>query len=294
MSGRNNGQKNRMNGTERIYFMKKTNNKKLSKLTKVIYFDESSVTDYIQIIEGGQLVKTTELLSGDTDNGKAKVAGELSVGISSLFKNLIGIGAKVQTNSELETSFKSETLIKTILQNTILTDFLDIIENGESHIEVFNNIKIKVIKDSLSYVIMISPYMKMFKGDGLNLNTDLDLSIDIVKMDDSIKLAKGYFEFEGIQNNKSVILRFNIDSFKNNYKISDLLKMDLSIYAVPVGKVDRKNITIVSEINAATSDDELSSYDNPKYGEDGTDNTTASEDILTVYDVLLAGVAQHE
>lgn len=274
--------------------MKRTNNEKLSKLTKVIYFDESSVTDYIQIIEGGQLVKTTELLSGDIDNGKAKVTGELSVGISSLFKNLIGIGAKAQANSELETSFKSETLIKTILQNTILTDFLDIIENGESHIEVFNNIKIKVIKDSLSYVIMISPYMKMFKGDGLNLNTDLDLSIDIVKMDDSIKLAKGYFEFEGIQNNKSVILRFNIDSFKNNYKISDLLKMDLSIYAVPVGKVDRKNISIVSEINAATSDDELSSYDNPKYGEDGTDNTATSEDILTVYDVLLAGVAQHE
>lgn len=274
--------------------MKKTNSEKLSKLTKVIYFDESSVTDYIQIIEGGQLVKTTELLSGDIDNGKAKVTGDLSVGISSLFKNLIGIGAKVQANSELETSFKSETLIKTILQNTILTDFLDIIENGESNIEVFNNIKIKVIKDSLSYVIMISPYMKMFKGDGLNLNTDLDLSIDIVKIDDSIKLAKGYFEFEGIQNNKSVILRFNIDSFKNNYKISDLLKMDLSIYAVPVGKVDRKNISIVSEINAATSDDELSSYDNPKYGEDGTDNPVTSADILTVYDVLLAGVAQHE
>ncbi len=293
-SGKENGQKNRMNGTERIYFMKKTINKKLSKLTKVIYFDESSVTDYLQIIEGGQLVKTTELLSGDIDNGKAKVAGELSVGISSLFKNLIGIGTKVQANSELETSFKSEMLIKTILQNTILTDFLDIIEKGKSHIEVFNDIKIKVIKDSLSYVIMISPYMKMFKGDGLNLNTDLDLSIDIVKMDDSIKLAKGYFEFEGIQNNKSVILRFNIDSFKNNYKISDLLKMDLSIYGVPVGKVDRKNITIVSEINAATSDDELSAYDNPKYGEDGTGNTTASEDILTVYDVLLAGVAQHE
>ena len=76
-----------MNGTERIYFM--INNKKLSILTKVIYFDESSVTDYIQIIEGGQLSKTTELLSGDIDNGKAKVAGELSAGISSLFKNLI-------------------------------------------------------------------------------------------------------------------------------------------------------------------------------------------------------------
>ena len=274
--------------------MKGKEEKISSKLTKVIYFDESSVTDYIQIIEGGHLVKTTELLNCDTDNGEAKVGGELSVGISSLFKNLIGIGAKAQTNSKLETSFKSETLIKTILQNTILTDFLDIVESGKSHISVFDNIKIKVIKDSLSYVIMISPYMKMFKGDGLNLNTDLDLSIDIVKMDDSIKLAKGYFEFEGIQNNTAVILRFNIDSFKNNYKISDLLKMDLTIYAVPVGKVDRKNISIVSEINAATSDDELSSYDNPKYGETETEKETASENILTVYDVLLAGVAQHE
>ena len=70
--------------------------------------------------------------------------------------------------------------------------------------------------------------------------------------------------------------------------------MDLSVYAVPVGKVDRKNISIVSEINAATSYDELSSYDNPKYGEDRTDNATVSADILTVYDVLLAGVVEHE
>ncbi len=283
-----------MHGSEGIQLMKKTNNDILSKLTKVIYFDESSVTDYIQIIEGGRLVKTTELLSGDIDNGKAKVSGDASIGINKLFKNLLGIGAKVEVNSELETSFKSETLIKTILQNTILTDFLDIVETGKSDIKVFKNIKIKVIKDSLSYVIMISPYMKMLKGDGLNLNTDLDLSIDIVKMDDSIKLAKGYFEFEGIQNNQSIILRFNINSFKNNYKISDLLKMDLCIYAVPVGKVDRKSITIVSEINAATSDDELSSYDNPKYGEETAENTTAREDELTVYDVLLAGVAQYE
>ncbi len=271
---------------ERIYGMRNRENKSINKLTKVIYFDESSVTDYIQIIEGGQLIKTTELLSGDTDSGEAKVSAEASIGISSLFKNLIGLGAKAQMESNLETSFKSEELIKTILQNTILTDFLDIVENEESHIVVFDDIKIKVIKDSLSYVIMIAPYMKMFKGEGLNLNTDLDLSIDIVNMDDSIKLAKVYFEFD------SVILRFNIESFKNNYKISDLLKMDLTIYAVPVGKVERKNISIVSEINAATAEEV--SYDNPTYGEDEGDEEVTSRDLLTVFDVLLAGVAQHE
>lgn len=163
------------------------------KLTKVIYFDESSVTDYIQIIEGGKLMKTTELLSEDTDNGGANIAAEASVGINGLFRSLIGFGAKVQTESKLETSFKSESLVKTILQNTILTDFLDIVEDEKAQVKVFNDIKIKVIKDSLSYIIMISPYMKMFKGEGLNVNTDLDLSIDIVKMDESIKLAKRVF-----------------------------------------------------------------------------------------------------
>lgn len=263
------------------------------KLTKVIYFDESSVTDYIQIIEGGNLIKTTELLSGESDNGETKVGAEASVGISGLFKSLIGFGAKAQTEAQLETSFRSESLVKTILQNTILTDFLDIVGQEKAQVKVFENIKIKVIKDSLSYIIMISPYMKMFKGEGLNLNTDLDLSIDIVKIDESIRLAKGYFEFEGISDNISVILRFNIDSFKNNYKISDLIKMNLTIYAVPVGKIDRKNISIVSEINAATSDETTTTYDNPKYGENKEQEKTFG-DILTVYDVLLAGVAQSE
>lgn len=267
--------------------------KKLSqKLTKIIYFDESSVTDYIQIIEGGNLTKTTELLSDDTNSAEGKMGTEVSAGISSLFKSLIGFGAKTKIDTNLETSFKSEALVKTILQNTILTDFLDIVDKESTSVKVFKNIKIKVFKDSLSYVIMISPYMKMFKGEALNLDTDLDLSIDIVKMDESIKLAKGYFEFEGISNDVSVILRFNIDSFKNNYKISDLLKMNLTIYAVPVGKINRKNISIVSEIDAVTSNEAASTYDNPQYGD--KDQDEIPEDILPVYDVLLAGVAQSE
>ena len=266
------------------------------KLTKIIYFDESSVTDYIQIIEGGKLTKTTELLSIDADNGGANVGTEASVGINGLFRSLIGFGAKVEAESKLETSFKSETLIKTILQNTILTDFLDIVQNEKTQIAVFDDIKIKVIRDSLSYIIMISPYMKMFKGESLNINTDLDLSLDVLKMDESIKLAKGYFEFEGVKKDKtSVILRFNIDSFKNNYKISDLLKMDLSIYAVYVGKVDRKNISIVSEINASANENQaVLIYDNPKYGETDTREVNSSEDILEVFDVLLAGVSHNE
>lgn len=71
--------------------------------------------------------------------------------------------------------------------------------------------------------------------------------------------------------------------------------MNLTIYAVPVGKVDRKNISIVSEINATTADDEeVSNYDNPRYGDTDAREENNSEDILTVFDVLLAGVSHNE
>ena len=63
---------------------------------------------------------------------------------------------------------------------------------------------------------MIAPYMKMFKGEGLNLNTDLDLSIDIVNMDDSIKLAKGYFEFEGIVKTLTLASPLSVSPLSNS------------------------------------------------------------------------------
>lgn len=257
-------------------------------LSKVVYFDEGSVTDYVQIVAGGKLEKTTELLDLDNSGGNADLKTNASIGISSIFKSLIGFGVKAETNANLDISYKSESLVKTILQNTILTDFLDLAKDESLGIKKYNDVEIRVIKDSLSFIVMVAPYLKMFKDGALKLDSDLDLSVDMIKIDDSIKLAKGYFEFEGISNQESVILRFNIDSFRNNYKVADLLKMRLSIYAVPVGKVERKNLSITAELNMTGSSDGESKYDNPEYGADV--ENTKEEDCLMVYDVLLAGV----
>lgn len=217
-------------------------------LSKIVYFDEGSVTDYVQIVAGGRLEKTTELLDIDNSEGNADLKTNASIGISGIFKSLIGFGVKAETNANLDISYKSESLVKTILQNTILTDFLDLAEDESLGIKKYDDVEIRVIKDSLSFIIMVAPYLKMFKDGALRLDSDLDLSVDMIKIDDSIKLAKGYFEFEGITNEGSVILRFNIDSFRNNYKVADLLKMRLNIYAVPVGKVKRNNLSITAEL----------------------------------------------
>ena len=41
-------------------------------ICKIVYFDEDSVTDYVQIIAGGELEKTTQLLK-ETDKTQIRM-----------------------------------------------------------------------------------------------------------------------------------------------------------------------------------------------------------------------------
>ena len=73
---------------------------------------------------------------------------------------------------------------KNILKNTILTDFSDILEKGNSSIENFKDYKIVVEKDLLPYIVMISPYMTMLgKSNGIK-SGGFDLFID--KIDNAV------------------------------------------------------------------------------------------------------------
>ena len=74
--------------------MSKEQGIKKSRLCKIVYFDEESVTDYIQIVEGGKLEKTTELLNETTDKGNAGIDGKASVGIGGVLKALVGFEVK--------------------------------------------------------------------------------------------------------------------------------------------------------------------------------------------------------
>lgn len=49
-----------------------------SKICKIVYFDEDSVTDYVQIVAGGTLEKTTELLNSSdlSEEQKADVSAK--------------------------------------------------------------------------------------------------------------------------------------------------------------------------------------------------------------------------
>lgn len=274
--------------------------KKNTGLCKIVYFDEESVTDYIQIVEGGKLEKTTELLNETNDRGNAGLSGKGSIGIGGVLKALVGFEIKSSLDTELETSFNTNQMVKNIVKNTILTDFIDLIDElavGEDEkykkrgaIHKFIGYKIYAPKESMSYVALISPYLSMIRGGESVSSGDFNIAID--KLDNTIKNAKGYYEFVGAYEDNKVIFRFNIKSFKNNYKAADLQKMDISIYAIKVGTSTIEKLNFDNEFEIENT---YFRKDNPEYEKkekEKKDETIKEE--LAVFDVLLAGVEAHD
>lgn len=264
-------------------------------LCKVVYFDEGSVTDYIQIVAGGKLEKTTELLNETNDEGDAGVGGKANVGIGGMLKALVGFETSISVESSLETSFNTNQMAKNIVKNTILTDFIDVIEKiastdkncelSNSPIHKFEGYSISAPKESMSYIALISPYLSMLKG-GSSIPAG-EFNIAIEKLDNTIRNAKGYYEFVGEKGETKIIFRFNIKSFKNNYKAADLLKMDINLYAIKVGKSSMAKLNFNNEFEI---EDNFSKKDNPEYEKRKEVEDVEADIELDVYDVLLAGV----
>lgn len=214
----------------------------MEKICKIVYFDEDSVTDYVQIVAGGELENTTELLKSRDAQEAQSVQANGKVGISGIFKALLGWEAGASADVSAGLSFNSSKMVKNIVKNTILTDFLKTIEDvsqGRTNsrlpkgtIKQFKGYKISAVEDSLSYMVMVSPYLSMLKSGSSIPAGEFNIAVD--KLDNALRHAKGYYEFVGTKGRSRVILRFNINSFRNSYTISDLLKMDLSIYAIKV------------------------------------------------------------
>ena len=62
----------------------------MEKICKIVYFDEESVTDYVQIVAGGELENTMELLKSRDVQEEQNVQANGKVGISGVFKALLG------------------------------------------------------------------------------------------------------------------------------------------------------------------------------------------------------------
>ncbi|MFJ7665808.1 DUF6414 family protein [Lysinibacillus sp. NPDC097195] len=83
-----------------------------------------------------------------------------------------------------------------------------------------------------------------------------------------------------------VILRFNINTFKNAYSLMDLPKMKLNYYAIKVGEAKETDLNVENEMAVDGQTARLSPIEVLGHVE----STDQNRDYLKLYDVILAGV----
>lgn len=266
---------------------------------KIIYFDEMFVSDFMQVIAGGELKKTTEFISEVNSEIEGKASMEAGIGteqsgLSKIFSFLSGGKINIEAGTDANAMRKSERLAKNILENTLLADFIALLESDKRRtknkkcegIKKFSKIKVRPEKNSFAYMMLIAPYMSMINGQlPIQTNDGQAMQIDITKIEEAIEKGRGYYDFIADYNGKEIVFRFNRVSFRNSYTLSDLPKMQLTYYGIHVGQIEKADLQVQKEFEFGSST--VSSRAN--YAEQHTlDNSS----MLDVYDIVLAGVVE--
>lgn len=255
-------------------------------MKKVIYFDESSAIDLIDIKNEG---RANEIIDRIVEKaGKFGTEGALGTG---WLDNLTsGVTGKITTGF----SRKKSNIVQTNITNTILTSFIKVInepteKDKEIKLYKISTKYIYILKESAAYIKAIAPFIKILKEDNTILkgNQDID-NLNIYYMDEILEDAKGYYELISIDiNNVKTIVRFNLDGFRNNYRLQDLQKMNLTLYGVPVGKTTEESLRFEMEIDSeqklSMSQESFDAYQDLKSEE-------KNEDMLEIIDIILAGI----
>ncbi len=267
---------------------------------KIIYFDEAFVADFMQIIAGGELKKTTEFItevnSGtEGDVGVAGSIGTEKTGLSKIFSFLSGATINAEAGVNVNLSRKSDRIAKNILENTLLSDFIALLDADKrrpknkrcSGIKIFPQVVVKPEVNSFSYIMLIAPFLSIIDSELPFKTSEGDaMKIDITKIEEAIEKGRGYYEFVATIDNKDVILRFNRSAFRNSYTMSDLPKMQLTYYAIRVGQIEKSDLQVQKEFEFGTS----KSSKRVDYASASEGDSVSAE--IDVYDVVLAGVLE--
>jgi len=209
---------------------------------KIIFFDEESALDFLDLQQGGRFYFSQDKIKDYQNSASA----EVQAGTKIPFLNLLFSG---RGNSSI--SREGNKLIQSTLSNTVLNDFIDKADKVNSDVEIeipiyiYQNTKVEIVKESYAYFKLITPFTKLLEEKVIE--TD-DANINLSELDEMLENAKGYYELLAKQGVKEFILRFNSKSFRNNYRIFDLEKMDLTYLAVKVGACRKSELLLINQL----------------------------------------------
>lgn len=251
-------------------------------MVKVVYFDEQSASDFLDISQGGSAVTVREQMQERATKAHASVQTTIAARLSWL----PFIGGSAEVGGGFDASRVGQTMLSKTLSNTILTDYLAA-STGDGQIERMDGYTVTAPRASMSQIKMFTPYLIAAK--------DMDADVDLARLDEALERAKGYYELIATKAGDDPgrrVLRFNIGAFRNNYGLADLSKMRLVFHAIRVGQTTEEGLTMDAELDGFGKQDPQ-----PKTGVDiGRSRDVAdtsggqTSPTLDVYDVLLAGV----
>ena len=141
---------------------------------KIVYFDEAFVADFMQIIAGGELKKTTEFITEVNSGieGNAGIEAEIGTeknGLSKIFSFLSGATINAEGGINANLSRKSDRIAKNILENTLLADFISLLDADKRRtknkrcngIKIFPKVVVRPEVNSFSYIMLIAPFLSM-------------------------------------------------------------------------------------------------------------------------------------
>jgi hypothetical protein len=241
-------------------------------MIKVVYFDEESASDYLDISAGGKAASTSE----DVKERTKELHGKVEASLIAKLSWLPFLGASGELSAGAGASAAGKSILSKTLSNTILSDYLAKADS-DPRIAQLRYLRVTAPKDSMAYVKMFTPYMVMLKLD--------DVPLDLARMDEVLVGAKGYYELLGEDDDDTKrVLRFNIKAFRNNYGLTDLGRMRLVFHGILVGQTSEHALGMEAEMSGDGGGATMTAAElvDGKAGQ--------SEDLLDVYDVILAGV----
>ncbi|KGR89575.1 hypothetical protein CD30_16380 [Ureibacillus massiliensis 4400831 = CIP 108448 = CCUG 49529] len=261
-------------------------------MLKIVYFDEASALDTLDQSNNGRLQEITKEMVDKANelSGNIELEGKASTGIFSIFKVGFGMDTKGQF------SRKGSNILTTTITNTILTNFLKLLEekkkNNDYTFEELQNYKLSIVPETFTFLKTLTPFIKVYSNsadskvvnpDQSNNSSSLsENNLDYSLFDDVIANAKGYYELLATKDKEQKIVRFNLDGLRNNYKLTDLQKMNLIIYGIKVGQCTLESLNYKYEIGTEKPTVVNTGFDALRGNE--------SKDELEIIDVILAGI----
>lgn len=266
-------------------------------MLKVVYFDEGSAIDIISVKNGGNLIEEAvkSKKTGNKAEGSAGASVKAGQGIRRLLDTfLVDVDGKVGFDGRMFR--EKENIIQSSLTNTILTDFIQVVNRQrkkKKDIEKLENYTIEIVEDSIAYFQRISPYLAFTEGK-VDLGDGIDMNVS--KLQDALKVGKGYYELLAKnEDGEEVVFRFNNSTFRNNYSISDLDQMNLVFYGIKVGKLNKELLNFENLMETySNSQNNVKGIEDLKAGfrnkRQYLETDLHSNNELDVFDIILAGV----